>query len=86
VIRTIRLVVAMVAFLVIYAFVVAPALATFFDAIRPFLGGAIGGTVGRTETVLFLGMPLLLLGGIIVLAFVVAVGLRGTFTTGGGSR
>jgi hypothetical protein len=80
-IRTIRLIVSMLAFLVIFAFVIAPALAQFVDAINPFLGGSIGsGVVNDTETALFLGMPLLLLGGILLLGFVIAAGLRGTFT------
>jgi len=79
-ISTIRLIVAMLAFLVVYAFIIAPALADFINAIRPFTGGAIGGTIGTAETVLFLGMPLVLLGGILLLGFVIASGLRGTFT------
>jgi len=77
-IRTIRLIVGMVAFLVIYAFIIAPALQQFIAAVEPFSGGAISGVFGPTKTALFLAMPLLLLGGILVLGFVIATGLRGT--------
>jgi hypothetical protein len=77
-INTIRLIVSMLAFLVIYAFVIAPALQQFITAVEPFSDGAIGGVFGPTQTALFLAMPLLLLGGIIVLGFVIATGLRGT--------
>jgi hypothetical protein len=79
--KTIRLTVAMMVFLVIYAFVIAPALQDFIGSIKPFTGGAIGGVIGSTQTALFLGMPLLLLGGTLVLLFLVASGLRGSSRT-----
>jgi len=78
-IRMMRLLVGMVAFLVIYGFVIAPSLETAFTAMSPFFQGAIGiSVVENTQTVLYLGLPLIMLGGIIVVSFVIAVGLRGT--------
>jgi len=40
--------------------------------------GPLVGLIDTVETALFLGMPLLLLGGIILVGLVVASGLRGT--------
>jgi len=40
--------------------------------------GPLVGLIADVETALFLGMPLLLLGGILLVGFVVASGLRGT--------
>jgi len=78
--RTLRFVVAMVFFLVVFVGVIAPALSQFSAAMEGAMisDGALTGVIGTTETVLFLGMPLVLLGGVILIGFVVASGLRGT--------
>lgn len=78
--RTLRFVVAMVFFLVVFVGVIAPALSQFSSAMEGAMisDGALTGVIATTETVLFLGMPLVMLGGVILIGFVVASGLRGT--------
>jgi len=77
---TIRFVIATVFFLVIFAYVLAPALSQVTDALQGLMisDGAATGVIGSMETVLFLGMPLVMLGGVLVIGFVVGTGLRGT--------
>jgi len=77
---TIRFVVATTLFLVLFGFVLAPALNTVSDNIEGSMetSGPLVGLIADVETALFLGMPLLLLGGILLVGFVVASGLRGT--------
>lgn len=77
---TIRFVIATVFFLVIFAYVLAPALSQVTDALQGLMisDGAATGVIGSMETVLFLGMPLVMLGGVLLIGFVAATGLRGT--------
>jgi hypothetical protein len=78
--RATRLLVAMVFFLVVYVGVVAPALERVSSQLSGLTpnAGVDPGVIGTTETVIFLGMPLLFLGGIILLVALIAVGIRGT--------
>lgn len=77
---TIRFVIGTVFFLVIFGYALAPALSQVTDALQGLMisDGAATGVIGRMETVLFLGMPLVMLAGVMVIGFVVATGLRGT--------
>jgi hypothetical protein len=79
-IQTIKFVVSTIFFLVLFGFVLAPALNQTSDAIEGSMSstGPLVGLIDTVETALFLGMPLLLLGGIILVGLVVASGLRGT--------
>jgi len=66
-------------FLIIYITIVAPPLAAVTDrlsAANP--GGVATGVIGDLETVIFVGLPLVLLAGIIIIGFIFAVGIRGT--------
>jgi len=67
-------------FLIIYITIVAPPLAAVTDrlsAANPS-DGVVTGVIGNLETVIFVGLPLLLLAGIILIGFIFAVGIRGT--------
>ena len=67
-------------FLIIYITIVAPPLAAVTDrlsAANPS-NGVVTGVIGNLETVIFVGLPLLLLAGIILIGFIFAVGIRGT--------
>jgi hypothetical protein len=66
--------------LVLFGFVLAPALQTVITELTSVMASSALTTsvIGRTTTFLFIGLPLLLLGGALVAAFFVAVGLRGT--------
>jgi len=77
---TIRYVVGILVFLGIYATVLAPALSQVTDQIfRATPEGAVDtGLITTLETVMFVGMPMILMAGVLILGFVVAVGLRGT--------
>jgi hypothetical protein len=77
---TIRFVIATVFFLVIFAYALAPALSQVTNALQAAMisDGAATGVIGSMETALFLGMPLVMLGGVLLIGFVVATGLRGT--------
>ena len=77
---TIRFVVVTTLFLVLFGVVLAPALNTVSDNVEGSMesSGQLVGLIAEVETALFLGMPLLLLGGILLVGFVVASGLRGT--------
>lgn len=78
--RATKLLVGMVFFLVVYAGVLVPALQRVSSSISGMTptGGVDPGIIGTTETVLFLGLPLLFLGGIILVVALIAVGIRGT--------
>jgi hypothetical protein len=78
--RAVKLLVGMVFFLVVYVGVVAPGLQRVSSSISGLTpnAGVDPGVIGTTETVLFLGMPLLFLGGIILVVALIAVGIRGT--------
>jgi hypothetical protein len=77
---TIRYVVGILVFLGIYATVLAPALSQVTDQIfQATPEGAVDtGLITTLETVMFVGMPMILMAGVLILGFVVAVGLRGT--------
>jgi hypothetical protein len=77
---TIRYVIGILVFLGIYATVLAPALSQVTDQIfQATPEGAVNTSLITTlETVMFVGLPMILMAGVIVLGFVVAVGLRGT--------
>jgi len=66
--------------LVLFAFVLAPPLQSVISELQAAFNssGLTGSVIGRTTSFLFIGMPLLLLGGALVAAFFVAVGIRGT--------
>jgi hypothetical protein len=77
---TIRYVVGILVFLGIYATVLAPALSQVTDQIFQVTpeGAVDTGLITTLETVMFVGLPMILMAGVIILGFVVAVGLRGT--------
>jgi len=66
--------------LVLFAFILAPALQTVISELTSVMASSslTSSVIGNTTTFLFIGMPLLLLGGALVATFFVAVGLRGT--------
>lgn len=66
--------------LVVFATTLGPALQRVITELQTVMvsNGQTDSVIGSTETVLFLGMPLLFIGGAVVLAFFVAVGIRGT--------
>lgn len=74
----IRFLVAMVFFLVLYITTLAPAIERVSSSIQDVAGPAAVGSYSQVETTLFVGLPLVFLGGIILIVFVVAAGLRGT--------
>lgn len=77
--RAIKFVTATVFFLVLYITTLAPAIEDVSNSLQTVNGGA--GPLdmwGAVETALFLGMPLVLLGGVILIGFVIAFGIRGT--------
>ena len=67
-------------FLIIYITIVAPPLAAVTDRLSSAnpSDGVVTGVIGNLETVIFVGLPLLLLAGIILIGFIFAVGIRGT--------
>lgn len=78
--RPLRFLVAILFFAVLYITTLAPALETTSNDIKAQQpdNPAVAGVITDLETALFVGMPLLLVGGIIVTVFVISVGLRGT--------
>jgi uncharacterized membrane protein len=77
--RTVKFVVAMSVFLVLYITTVAPAIESVSSSIQSVNGNTGPLSMwGSVETALFVGLPLVMLGGIILVGFIVAVGLRGT--------
>jgi hypothetical protein len=76
--RTIRFVVAMTFFLIIYVTTLAPAIEDTSTAVQAADSGGPLGMYGSVETALFVGLPMVMLGGILVIGFVIAVGIRGT--------
>jgi hypothetical protein len=74
--RAMAFLVSTVFFLVIYTQLVAPALETVSTSVQSV--SAPGISFDLIDTALFVGLPLILLGGTIVVMFVVATGLRGT--------
>jgi hypothetical protein len=79
VLRTMKFTLAMMFFLVLYVTTLAPAIelvSTNIQGLQP--DNATITVIPQLETALFLGMPLILLGGVLVTLFVVASGLRGT--------
>jgi len=74
--RAMAFLVSMVFFLTIYITIVAPAIEQVSIAVQAT--SAPGISFSMIDTALFVGMPLVLLGGIILVLFVVATGLRGT--------
>jgi len=67
-------------FLIVYITIVAPPLAAVTDRISVAnpSNGVVTGVIGDLETVIFVGLPLVLLAGIILIGFIFAVGIRGT--------
>lgn len=66
-------------FLIVYITIVAPPLAAVTDRLSDANpGGVATGVIGDLETVIFVGLPLVLLAGIIIIGFIFAVGIRGT--------
>jgi len=74
--RAIGFLTSMTFFVVIYAFILAPALEIVSNSLQA--ASAPGISFANIDTVLFVGMPLGLLGGMILVVFVIATGLRGT--------
>jgi len=78
-IRVIRYVVALIVFLVVYITVLAPVLSQITAALQTATpAGPLSGVVDPLETAIFVGMPLILAAGVLIIGFVVAVALRGT--------
>jgi hypothetical protein len=70
-----------IVFLIIYITVVAPPLAAVTDRLsiaNDPSGGVSTSVIGNLETVIFVGLPLILLAGIIIIGFIFAFGIRGT--------
>ena len=66
-------------FLLVYIPIVAPPLAAVTDRLSSANpGGVATGVIGDLETVIFVGLPLVLLAGIIIFGFLFAVGIRWT--------
>lgn len=79
VLNTMKFTLAMMFFLVLYVTALAPAIeivANTVSGLQP--ADPVITSLPAIETALFLGMPLLLLGGTLVTLFVVASGLRGS--------
>jgi len=76
-IRPMGYLVTVVFFLVVYVTLVAPALEQVTDAVTAVDSTGLIAYDG-VLTALFYGMPLLLLGGVLLVLFVVATGIRGT--------
>jgi hypothetical protein len=74
--RAIAFLISMVFFLVIYAFVLAPALEIVSSSVQA--ASQPGIPFASIDTALFVGLPLILLGGVILVVFVIATGIRGT--------
>ena len=74
--RAMAFLVSTVFFLAIYVTVVAPAIEQVSNSVQAV--SAPGISFSMIDTALFVGLPLILLGGTIVVLFVVATGLRGT--------
>jgi len=74
--RAMGYMVTIVFFLSVYVTVLAPALEQVSSAIQA--ESAPGIPFALFDTALFVGLPLVLLGGTLVLMFVIATGLRGT--------
>jgi len=76
----IRYIFVTIIFLIIYITIVAPPLAAVTDRISAANpgNGVVTGVIGDLETVIFVGLPLVLLAGIILIGFIFAVGIRGT--------
>lgn len=78
--RVIKYVLTMAFILVVFATTLAPALQRVITTLQSVMvsNDSTSTVISNTETFLFIGMPLLFIGGALVLAFFVAVGLRGT--------
>jgi hypothetical protein len=76
-IRPMGYLVTVVFFVVVYVTLVAPALEQVTDAVTAVDSTGLIAYDG-VLTALFYGMPLLLLGGVFLVLFVVATGIRGT--------
>jgi len=74
--RAMGYMVTIVFFLSVYVTVLAPAIEQVSSAIQA--ESAPGISFELIDTALFVGLPLILLGGTLVLMFVIATGLRGT--------
>lgn len=71
----------MVFFLVLMVTVLLPVIEQIASTVVPLQPSgalAITGVIQTTLTAVFVGMPLVLLGGVILVSFVIAGGLRGT--------
>jgi hypothetical protein len=78
--RVLRYLIVLATTLAIFATTLAPALQTVVTELTSVMSTNefTSGVVGNTTTVLFVGMPLLFAGGAVVLAFLIAVGIRGS--------
>jgi hypothetical protein len=78
--QLIRYVFILIIFLIVYVTIVAPPLARvtqrFFE-LNPS-NGAVVGVIGDLETVIFVGLPLVLLAGVVSIGFIFAFAIRGT--------
>lgn len=79
--------VAMTFFLALMITTVMPAIELIAQTVLPIMSSsgdgaagslAISGVIDTTLTAVFVGMPLMLLGGIVLVVFIVGTGLRGT--------
>lgn len=78
--RAIRLVTVMAFTLVVFATTLGPALQRVITEMQSVMvtNNQTSSVIGDTTTVLFIGMPLLFIGGIVLVVFLIAVGIRGT--------
>jgi len=78
--QLIRYVFILIIFLIVYVTIVAPPLARVTDRLFEANGssGAVVGVIGDLETVIFVGLPLVLLAGVVSIGFIFAFAIRGT--------
>ena len=78
--RLIRYVFVLIVFLIVYVTIVAPPLARVTNRLSQAnpSNGAVVGVIGDLETVIFVGLPLVLLAGVVSIGFIFAFAIRGT--------
>jgi len=77
--NVVRYVTALLVFLLIYVTVLAPVLSQLTGSLQSATTqGPLSGIIDPLETAMFVGMPLVLAAGVLLIGFIIAVGIRGT--------
>lgn len=77
--NVVRYVTALLVFLVIYVTVLAPVLSQLTGSLQSATPqGPLSGIIDPLETAMYVGMPLVLAAGVLLIGFIIAVGIRGT--------